>query len=155
VEGIDVAAASVLSAARFRGNVSQLEQVIERAVLIASGPLITPYDLPDMEADAPAPIRMDSAEWNERAASAMRVAMNAGTEGDYTAFKRAKREMTAALHGAFVDGVTGAVGTSPSRAARHCSLHRIQWQRLRGAAGGTRATETGSSSSDVHQKSLI
>lgn len=134
IDGIDVAAAGVLSAARLRGNVSQLSQVIERAVLIAEGPLISPYDLPDMETETPAPPRTDTAEWTERAVSAVRMALAAGTAGDYPALKRAKREIMGALHGAFVDGVTAAVGTSPSRAARHCQLHRIQWQRLRAAA---------------------
>ncbi|GAB4323997.1 MAG: hypothetical protein Kow0074_16600 [Candidatus Zixiibacteriota bacterium] len=136
VDGIDVAAAGVLSAARLQGNVRQLSQVIERAVLIAEGPLISPYDLPDLETDTPAPPRTETAEWTDRAVSAMRMALAAGTAGDYPALKRAKREIIAALHGAFVDGVTATVGASPSRAARHCQLHRIQWQRLRATAIG-------------------
>lgn len=146
IEGIDVAAGSVLNAARFRGNVSQLSQVIERAVLIADGPLISPYDFPDLETDTPAPPRVESVEWVDRAASAVRMALTAGNAGDYAALKRAKRDIIAALHSAFVDGVTAAVGTSPSRAARHCQLHRIQWQRLRATAADV--------TSDTHSEAV-
>lgn len=138
VEGIDVAAAGILSNARFPGNVKQLAQVIERAVLLAHDPLISPQDLPDAMADIAPVTGTDANVWMTRAVEAVRAAAGAGRSGDYRALKRAKQDIVTAAEGAFVDAVVATVGWAPSRAARHCGLHRAQWQRLQRATGGRR-----------------
>lgn len=46
VVGIESAALRLLCAATWRGNIRELENVLQRAVILAEGPLITPADLP-------------------------------------------------------------------------------------------------------------
>jgi DNA-binding NtrC family response regulator len=60
VSGIDPAALSALRAHAWPGNIRELENVIERAVLLADGPTITLADLPEglePQLEAPAPLR--------------------------------------------------------------------------------------------------
>jgi two-component system, NtrC family, response regulator AtoC len=47
IEGFEPSAMRCLSAYRWPGNVRELRNVIERAVLLAQGPLVTQDDLPD------------------------------------------------------------------------------------------------------------
>jgi DNA-binding NtrC family response regulator len=44
--GVDHQAMQILMAARWRGNVRELDNVLQRAVILGEGPLITPADLP-------------------------------------------------------------------------------------------------------------
>ncbi len=53
VDIIDPAAMQALVGYRWPGNVRELINVMERAVLLASGPAITPFDLPDAIAATP------------------------------------------------------------------------------------------------------
>jgi len=46
VDGVDNATVRGLSAAPWRGNVRELENALERAVLLADGPVLTPDDFP-------------------------------------------------------------------------------------------------------------
>ena len=50
LEGIDLEAARALESAPWPGNIQQLVQIIERAGLVAKGPLVTAADLPRMVA---------------------------------------------------------------------------------------------------------
>jgi DNA-binding NtrC family response regulator len=52
VDGVDNATMRVLTHAPWRGNVRELENALERAVILGDGPIITPADLPsDLAAD--------------------------------------------------------------------------------------------------------
>ncbi len=46
VEGVDHAAMRLLLAARWKGNVRELDNALQRAVILGEGPLVTPADLP-------------------------------------------------------------------------------------------------------------
>lgn len=131
VDGIDIDAARMLAAGTYPGNVGQLAQVIERAVLLAKGTLVTTADLPPSMpttlATAPAP---DTTSWVADAAAAVRTASAAGKSGDYAQMKRAKKSAVTSVERAFVESVLGHVGHNWARAARHCGIHRAQWQRL-------------------------
>jgi len=131
IEGIDVDAARILSAGIYPGNVGQLAQIVERAVLLAKGPLITTADLPTAMPTTlvPAP-SLDSTAWVTDATASVRSAATAGKSGDYGQFKRAKKSAAASVERAFVEAVMSNVGHNWARAARHCGIHRAQWQRL-------------------------
>src|SRR5262249_6755570 len=45
-DGVDTAALRLLMAARWSGNVRELDNVLERAVILGDGPILTPADLP-------------------------------------------------------------------------------------------------------------
>jgi DNA-binding NtrC family response regulator len=130
IDGIDSEAARILAAAPFPGNIHQLTQVVERAVYLASGPLIGATDLPG-EVGAPMAVTpVDVTGWMEHVARAVREAVAAGSTGDYQAFRRARKRGQGAIEGAFTAAVQKAVGRHPSRAAQHCGIHRAQWWRL-------------------------
>ena len=131
VDGIDIDAARVLSAGTYPGNVGQLMQIIERAVLLAKGSLITTADLPPAMPTTLAPVLPpESSSWATDAAASVRSASAAGKAGDYTQMMRAKKGAVASVERAFVEAVVGHVGHNWARAARHCGIHRAQWQRL-------------------------
>lgn len=141
LEGIDLEAARLLEAAPWPGNIQQLAQVIERAVLVARGPLITAADLPREIAARTVAASMDTSVWNQQTAAAIRQAGEAGQSGDYRMFRRARRLAQNALDAAFAHAVLRAVGKHPSKAATHAGMHRAQWWRLwravRESGGGT------------------
>lgn len=130
LEGIDLEAARALEAAPWPGNIQQLEQVIERAGLVAKGPLITASDLPREITARAIAASVDTSVWNQQAASAIRQAGEAGHSGDYRLFRRARRLAQNALDAAFAHAVLRAVGKHPSKAATHVGMHRAQWWRL-------------------------
>lgn len=131
IDGIDVDAARLLAAGIYPGNVGQLAQIVERAVLLAKGPLITTADLPPAMPTTLAPVpSLDSSAWVTDAGASVRSAAAAGKSGDYGQFKRAKKSATASVERAFVEAVMSSVGHNWARAARHCGIHRAQWQRL-------------------------
>lgn len=131
IDGIDVAAAHLLGNAAYPDNVRQLAQIIERAVLLSQGPLITTADLPD---PMPGSVgqRHAAGEQNHATAASQSVhaAAAAGISGHYAKLKTAKKRAIEAVERAFVESVVEAVGSNASRAARHCGIHRAQWQRL-------------------------
>jgi DNA-binding NtrC family response regulator len=131
IDGIDVAAAHMIGSASYPDNVRQLQQIIERAVLLSHGPLLTPDDLPDPMPQTGTP-RLAGGEESYATAvtQAVRSAMAAGTDGHYRKFKAAKKAALAVVERAFVDAVVAAVGPKASHATRHCGIHRAQWQRL-------------------------
>ncbi|MEW5702057.1 MAG: sigma 54-interacting transcriptional regulator [Candidatus Zixiibacteriota bacterium] len=145
IDGIDAEAARLLAASPFPGNVRQLEQVIERAVFLASGPLIGAADLPrEIAAHVVAPT-FEGTAWGDQALRAARLAQEAGQSGDWRQFGRARQMADGALAAAFVQAVTKTVGRHAARAARHCGIHRAQWWRLSrqvqpAAPGATRDT---------------
>jgi hypothetical protein len=53
-----------------------------------------------------------------------------------------------ALEGAFTAAVQKAVGRHPSRAARHCGIHRAQWWRLAHAENATSASDIAPTEAD-------
>ena len=53
VRGVDHAAMQLLMAAPWKGNVRELDNALQRAVILGEGPLITPADLPPGLAPAP------------------------------------------------------------------------------------------------------
>jgi len=55
VEGIDAEARDLLFKYDYPGNVRELENIMERAVVIARGTMITPDDLPFRDASSPSP----------------------------------------------------------------------------------------------------
>ncbi len=130
LEGIDLEAARLLESAPWPGNIQQLAQVIERAALIAKGPLITAADLPREISARAVASGVDTAVWNQQAAAAIRQASEAGQSGDYRLFRRARRLAQSALDAAFAHAVLRAVGKHPSKAANHAGMHRAQWWRL-------------------------
>ena len=131
VDGIDVDAARLLAAGTYPGNVGQLAQIIERAVLLAKGSLITTADLPATMPTTLVPTPSpDSSTWVTDATTSVRSAVAAGKSGDYGQFKRAKKNAATAVERAFVEAVISNVGHNWARAARHCGIHRAQWQRL-------------------------
>jgi len=141
VEGIDTEAARILMAAPFPGNVRQLAQVIERAVFLASGPLISTADLPREISVRVMAAPLEGSAWTEQAARAVRQALEAGQAGDWRQFGRARQAADLALAAAFANAVTKAVGRHAARAARHCGIHRAQWWRLwRSVQGGGTAS---------------
>jgi len=131
IDGIDVAAAHLLANASYPDNVRQLAQIIERAVLLSQGPLITTADLPDLMPGTVGP-RPSAGEltYATTASQSVHAAFAAGANGHYAKLKAAKRRAIEAVEHAFVDAVVEAVGANSSRAARHCGIHRAQWQRL-------------------------
>jgi len=151
IEGIDAEAARLLAAAPFPGNVRQLAQVIERAVFLAAGPLVTALDLPREIASRAVAPSLDSAGWVEQAGRAVRQAADAGQAGDWRQFHRARKLAELALAGAFAGAVMKAVGRHASRAARHCGIHRAQWWRLWRQVQGPPARD-GVDSSRVRQE---
>ncbi|HMP01154.1 MAG TPA: sigma-54 dependent transcriptional regulator [Gemmatales bacterium] len=63
VVGIESAALRLLRGATWRGNVRELENVLQRAVILAEGPLLTPGDLPpDLRPDEDAILSDDLRE---------------------------------------------------------------------------------------------
>ncbi len=130
LEGIDLDAARALEAAPWPGNIPQLVQVIERAGLVAKGPLITAADLPREITARTVSASVDTSVWNQQAAAAVRQAGEAGQSGDYRLFRRARRLAQNALDAAFANAVLRAVGKHPSKAATHAGMHRAQWWRL-------------------------
>jgi two-component system response regulator HydG len=59
IEGFSAEARSKLVAFRWPGNVRALENAVERAVVLAEGPLITPEDLPfEVTPDSLGPIKI-------------------------------------------------------------------------------------------------
>ncbi len=137
VEGIDIDAARLLAAGTYPGNIGQLAQIIERAVLLARGSLVTVADLPaSIPTTMAAATSSESASLATETAAAIRAAVTAGQSGDYSLLKRAKKNAVAVVEYAFVETVMKVVGRNSSRAARHCGIHRAQWQRLLHAARG-------------------
>jgi DNA-binding NtrC family response regulator len=131
IDGIDVAAAHLLANASYPDNVRQLAQIIERAVLLSQGPLITTADLPDPMPGTVGQRHSAGELTNATTASqSVHAAFAAGASGHYAKLKAAKKRAMEAIERAFVDAVVEAVGTNSSRAARHCGIHRAQWQRL-------------------------
>ncbi|MEW5874586.1 MAG: sigma 54-interacting transcriptional regulator [Candidatus Zixiibacteriota bacterium] len=131
IDGIDVAAAHHLAMGSFPGNVRQLAQIVERAVLLARGPLITIADLPDTLPGGGAPPATELITPSSAAATqAIKAAAAAGTRGDYRRYMAAKKAAVQAVERAFVETVLTAVGQNRAKAARHCGIHRAQWQRL-------------------------
>ncbi len=130
LEGVDLEAARALEAAPWPGNIQQLAQVIERAGLVAKGPLITAADLPREITARTFAANVDTSVWNQQAAAAVRQAGEAGQSGDYRLFRRARRLAQNALDAAFAHTVLRAVGKHPSKAANHAGMHRAQWWRL-------------------------
>ncbi len=130
LEGIDLEAARLLESAPWPGNIQQLAQVIERAALVASGPLVTAADLPREISARTIASSVDLSVWNQQATAAIRQAGEAGQSGDYRLFRRARRLAQNALDAAFAHSVLRAVGKHPSKAASHAGLHRAQWWRL-------------------------
>lgn len=130
LEGIDLDAARALEAAPWPGNIQQLAQVIERAALVAKGPLITAADLPREITARAVASGIDTSLWNQQAVAAVRQAGEAGQSGDYRLFRRARRLAQDALDAAFAHAVLRAVGKHPSKAASHAGMHRAQWWRL-------------------------
>jgi Nif-specific regulatory protein len=53
LEGVDEEAMQILCAYNWPGNVRELQNVLERAAILARGPKITTYDLPDLSAAQP------------------------------------------------------------------------------------------------------
>ncbi len=130
IDGIDMEAARLLESSPFPGNIKQLAQIIERAVLLARGPLMTPPDLPREITSRAIAAAVDTSLWTQQAAAAVRQAGEAGHAGDYRLFRRARRLAQGALDAAFTHAVLRAVGKHPSKAAAHAGLHRAQWWRL-------------------------
>ncbi len=57
IDGVDNAAVRLLTAAAWKGNVRELGNALERAVILAEGPTLTPADFPgDLAAAAPSPL---------------------------------------------------------------------------------------------------
>jgi DNA-binding NtrC family response regulator len=145
LEGIDLEAARLLESAPWPGNIQQLAQVVERAALVARGPLIIAADLPREIAARSVTASVDTSVWNQQAAAAIRQAGEAGQSGDYRLFRRARRLAQNALDAAFTHAVLRAVGKHPSKAATHAGMHRAQWWRLWRSVreiGGAPARET-------------
>jgi DNA-binding NtrC family response regulator len=131
IDGIDVAAAHLLGNASYPDNVRQLAQIIERAVLLSQGPLITTADLPDpMPGTAGQRHSVGEQNYVSAASQSVHAAVAAGASGHYVKLKAAKKRAIEAIERAFVESVVEAVGPNASRAARHCGIHRAQWQRL-------------------------
>ena len=145
LEGIDLEAARALESAPWPGNIQQLAQVIERAGLVAKGPLITAADLPREITARTIAASVDATVWTQQATAAVRQAGEAGQSGDYRLFRRARHIAQSALDAAFAHAVMRAVGKHPSKAASHAGMHRAQWWRLWRAVreiGGAAPRET-------------
>lgn len=158
LEGIDLDAARLLESAPWPGNIQQLAQVLERAALVARGPLITAADLPREIAARTIAASVDTSVWNQQAVAAIRQAGEAGQNGDYRLFRRARRLAHSALDAAFAHAVLRAVGKHPSKAATHAGMHRAQWWRLwrsvrdTGAPQAREIPDSGKSRQDQQQK---
>jgi DNA-binding NtrC family response regulator len=55
ITGVSHEAMQLLMACRWRGNVRELDNALQRAVILGEGPLITPADLPPLEPAVPNP----------------------------------------------------------------------------------------------------
>jgi len=158
IEGIDQEAARLLESATLPGNVQQLAQVIERAVLLATGTLVMASDLPREIAARTTASGIDTSVWTQQAAAAARQAGEAGQSGDYRLFRRARKLAQGALDAAFANAVLRAVGRHPSKAASHCGVHRAQWWRLwrsvreSGAVTGRETAEAPKTRQETQQK---
>jgi DNA-binding NtrC family response regulator len=122
VRTIGAAAMEVLKAAVWKGNVRELENAIEHAVVFCTGESIEPKDLPDTEQP-----KKESVPAKVNGAAP-------GTLGDLP-FPKAKAQALAAFEAAYFQSVLDRAGGNVSEAARLSGLDRSNFRRAARRAG--------------------
>jgi DNA-binding NtrC family response regulator len=123
VRTIGPAAMDVLKAALWKGNVRELENAIEHAVVFCTGESIEPKDLPDTEQPkrASVPLRTNGGP-------------SSGALGELP-FPVAKQRALAEFEAAYFQGVLDRAGGNVSEAARLSGLDRSNFRRAARRAG--------------------
>jgi DNA-binding NtrC family response regulator len=123
VRTIGPAAMDVLKSALWKGNVRELENAIEHAVVFCSGESIEPKDLPDTEQP-----KKESVPVKANGAAAP------GTLADMP-FPKAKAQALAAFEAAYFQSALDRAGGNVSEAARLSGLDRSNFRRAARRAG--------------------
>jgi DNA-binding NtrC family response regulator len=119
-------AMDLLKSARWKGNVRELENAIEHAVVFCTGESIEPKDLPETEQQE----RKESHPAKTNGAAAP----GAGALGELP-FPVAKAQALAAFEAAYFQGVLDRAGGNVSEAARLSGLDRSNFRRAARRAG--------------------
>jgi transcriptional regulator with GAF, ATPase, and Fis domain len=113
IAGVSPEALAYLTRYRFPGNIRELENIIERAVILARGEWITPAELPDSVLQA----------------GEARTAPEAAAQS-YPDLKRQRRDALADVERAFVARILERHRFNVSQAAQAAGMHRFELQRL-------------------------
>lgn len=113
IRGVSPEALAYLTRYNFPGNIRELENIIERSVILARGELVTPADLPESVLQA-----------GEGPMAPMTVAES------YPELKRRRREALFEVERAFVARLLERHRFNISQAAQAAGMHRFELQRL-------------------------
>jgi Nif-specific regulatory protein len=112
IKGIETETLNILSRHRFPGNIRELENVIERAVILAKGEFIAKDDLPKNILDGSA---IDSET---------KVAQN------YLELKSLRKRVVEEVEKNFLENLLQRNQNNVSQAAKEAEMHRVELQRL-------------------------
>ncbi|OGC85515.1 MAG: hypothetical protein A2W07_02380 [candidate division Zixibacteria bacterium RBG_16_43_9] len=112
IKGIEVEALNFLSRYRFPGNIRELENIIERAVILAKGEWITREDFPKNLFDG---------SGND---SEIIIAQN------YSELKSLRNKVVEEVEKKFLENLLLKNKNNVSRAAKEAGMHRVELQRL-------------------------
>jgi transcriptional regulator with PAS, ATPase and Fis domain len=112
IKGIEPETLNILSRYRFPGNIRELENIIERAVILAKGEWITKDDLPKNIFDGSG---MDAG---------IKIAQN------YPELKSLRKKVAEEVEKKFLEDLLQRNQNNVSQAAKDAGMHRVELQRL-------------------------